>query len=118
MMLRFPWHIYANRFYERAQHIVRALESRFVEFERLRDTFLRFKDIPDTVTNLPLIHVIPPELASVIAEHVPWERKHVYFDYQGLISNLLPTMNLLLDIEETLFKILFIGRAKFDVSDS
>jgi hypothetical protein len=115
MMLRFPWHLYANRFYERAQNIVRALESHLKEYERLRDTFLRFKDIPETVTNIPMIQVIPPEL---VAPNVSWERKHVYFDYQGLIGNLLPTMNLLLDIEEILFQILLIGRVKFDVSDS
>jgi hypothetical protein len=113
--LRIPWQVYARQSYGRSQNIVLALESRLKVYEELRGTFYKLRDpsevSPDTETFIPEI----PE--ESLPKGINWTFRLVHFDYEWLVKNLFPTMNVLRDTQEILFHILLIGRVKFKDED-
>lgn len=107
LSLRVPWHTYAHRSLARARPIVDALESRFTAYERIRSTFFRQEEATESLPpDVPVIGLIPT---------VPTNMKlcYVRLRYPELLENILPTMNVLQDIEDFLFQILLLGRVRF-----
>jgi hypothetical protein len=110
LVLRLPWHQYANRVSESSRNIVFALESRFKAYESLRSTFYDPEDATEIQPDVPLIQLIP-----LIPNFSEKDMKLMYIKpkYHELLENIFPTIYVLQDIEDILFQLLLIGRVKF-----
>lgn len=115
LVLRIPWHVYANQAQERSSNIVFALESRFKEYERLRDSYHHPEDATEVHSQVPLIALLPVKPPP---PNVEWKLQYVKPRYHELLENILPTIGVLQDVEEMLFQILLIGRVKFQDEES
>jgi Domain of unknown function (DUF4365) len=115
LVLRIPWHVYVNQALERSSNIVFALESRFKEYERLRDTYYQPEDASEVRPKVPVVALLPVQPPP---PNLEWKLQYITPKYHELLENILPTIDVLQCIEEMLFQILLIGRVRFQDEES
>ncbi len=116
LFVRVPWYHYAFSAESSAQPIVKALESRFLEYERMRASFYCPEDPdPENLSNVP-----QPIWSIVPAGQVEGGQKLqvIRMRPRELIDNILPTINVIEDLQGLLLHILLcLGRVEFQEDD-